>query len=281
MSTLRQRMEEDLRLRGYSEVTVKVYVKVVQKFAAFHGCRPEKLGAEDVRTYLLHLQERKLAGATINQAACALRYFYLRVLHRPCEVDRIFFQKRRRKLPVVLTEVEVKRLLAATKDLKEQALVMTLYGTGLRLRELIHLLPQDIDSEQMKIRVREGKGGKERYTLLSATLLEVLRRYFRQYRPRRWLFYGSSPQQPIAPRLVQQIIARAARRAGLPQRVSPHMLRHSFATHLHEHGTSLLYIQELLGHCSLKSTLIYTHVSPRALAKVTSPLEWLGWSNSV
>lgn len=182
---------------------------------------------------------------------------------------------RKRKLPVVLTESEVEQLLLAAANLKEQTILMTLYSTGLRVRELVELRPDDIDSGAMKIRVREGKGGKDRYAILSPTLLETLRRYFRKYRPLQWLFYGNTPQSVMPIRTVQRMVATVALRAGLKKRVTPHLLRHSFATHLLEHGTNLRHIQELLGHASLKTTMIYTHVSPQALSQVVSPLDRL------
>jgi integrase/recombinase XerD len=276
MTQLRRRMEEELKLKGYSPATIKAYLLGVRQFANFHGRSPEQLGAEQVRAYVLHLLEtKKLSRSSIVQAICAIRFFYKQVLVRPCEVDRITHPKRKRKLPVVLIEAEVGKLVEAALDLREQLILMTLYASGLRLRELIALQPSDIDSVAMRIRVREGKGGKERRVLLSETLLDGLRRYFRQYRPERWLFYGRSKQEPISPRYVERVVVAAAVRAGLRKRVTPHVLRHSFATHLLEHGTSLRHIQELLGHLSLKTTMVYTHVSQRALGEVVSPLDHL------
>ena len=275
MAQLRRRMEEELKLRGYSAATIKAYVSAVRSFVRFYGSSPEHMGAEQVRGYVLHLLAQKLSQSTVNQAICAIRFLYTRVLRRPCEVGNIVYPKRKRKLPVVLTEAEVNKLVDAAADLRDQAILMTLYASGMRLRELIGLQPTDIDSAAMRIHVREGKGGKHRYILLSETLLDGLRRYFRQYRPEHWLFYGGSPQTPIAPRTVQRMVAATALRAGLRKRVTPHLLRHSFATHLLEHGASLRHIQELLGHRSLKTTTVYTHVSPEALGQVVSPLDRL------
>lgn len=278
MTKLRCRMEEELRIKGYSQATIKAYIGAVRNFAIFHGRSPEQLGAEEVRSYLLHLIDvKKLSRSTIVQAMCAIQFLYIRVLHQPCDVSDVVFPKgrRKRKLPVVLTETEVEQLLLAAANLKEQAILMTLYSGGLRVRELVQLRPDDIDSDAKKIRVREGKGGKDRYTILSETLIETLRRYFRKYRPQQWLFYGSARPMAIPIRTVQRMVAATALRAGLNKRVTPHLLRHSFATHLLEHGTSLRYIQELLGHASLKTTMIYTHVSPQALRQVVSPLDRL------
>lgn len=276
MTRLRRRMEEELKLRGYSPATIKAYIGAVKNFAAFQHRPPDEMGAEEVRAYLLYLtEERKLSPSTINQTLAGIRFFYVSVLGRPCEVGHVVCQKRRRKLPVVLSEPEVLRLLEAAKDLKDRAMLMTLYSGGLRLLEMIRLNPKDIDSAKLRIRIRDGKGGKERYVILSETLLEVLRRYFEKYRPGRWLFYASTPERPMHPRSVERMIKETALRAGLKQRISPHTLRHCFATHLLERGTNLVYIQELLGHTSLKTTMVYTRVSPRALSKVISPLDRL------
>jgi len=271
-------MEEELRLKGYSQETIRAYVGAVRNFALFHGRSPERLGAEEVRSYLLHMIDvKKLSRSTVVQAMCAIQFLYNRVLHQPCDISDVVFPKggRRKKLPVVLAENEVEQLLLAAANLKEQAILMTLYSAGLRVRELAELRPDDIDSDAMRIRVREGKGGKDRYTLLSPILLETLRRYFRKYRPQQWLFYGSTPQIAMPTRTVQRMVAAVALRAGLKKQVTPHLLRHSFATHLLEHGTNLRHIQELLGHASLKTTMIYTHVSPQALSQVVSPLDRL------
>lgn len=278
MTKLRCRMEEELKLKGYSQHTIRAYVGAVRNFALFHGRSPERLGAEEVRSYLLYMIDvKKLSRSTVVQAMCAIQFLYDRVLHQPCDASDVVFPKggRKKKLPVVLAENEVEQLLLAADNLKEQAILMTLYSSGLRVHELAELRPDDIDSDAMKVRVREGKGGKDRYTLLSPVLLETLRRYFRQYRPQQWLFYGSTPQIPIPTRNVQRMVATVALRAGLKKHVTPHMLRHTFATHLLEHGTNLRHIQELLGHASLKTTMIYTHVSPQALSQVVSPLDRL------
>lgn len=276
MTKLRRRMEEELRLRGYSPATIKAYILAVKNFALFHGRSPDQMGAEEVRAFLLHLvDEKRLAPPSINQALAGIRFFYLKVLGRPCEVEQVVYQKRKRRLPVVLSELEVVQLLDAAANLRDRAILMTLYSGGLRLLELIHLQPGDIDSATMHIRVREGKGGKDRYVILSETLLKVLRQYFREFRPERWLFYANKPDQSVPPRSIQRMIKATALRAGLTKRVSPHVLRHSFATHLLEHGTSLLYIQELLGHKSLKTTMLYTHVGGRPLGGVVSPLDRL------
>lgn len=281
MTEMRRRMEEELKLRGHSLHTCKAYLAWVRRFAAYHWRPPEQMGAEEVRAYLIHLLEgEKLSRSSLVQALCALKFFYGEVLHRRCEVEDLRFPRRPRKLPVVLSEPEVTRLLEAAGDLREQAILMTLYSAGLRLGELLHLEVKDIDSEKMQIRVRQGKGAKDRNVMLARTLLEVLRRYFRQYKPKSWLFYHKEPQRPLQERTAQRMVHRLSRKAGLRPGVTTHTLRHSFATHLLEHGTELLYIQELLGHYSLRSTTLYLRISPRALQKVSSPLDRLNWRPS-
>jgi site-specific recombinase XerD len=274
MGKMRQRMEEELRLRNYSERTTATYTSAVARLARYHQRPPEDLGTEEIRAYLLHLAEREVSWSLFNQTVCALRFFYLRVLERPWEVERIPYQRtRQRKLPPVLTEQEVVALLAAATDLKQRAILMGLYSAGLRLGELIHLQVVDIESETMRIRVREAKGGRERYVMLSARLLTTLRRYYREYRPFWWLFYGAEKNKPIDSRTVQRIVQRAGERAGLGRRVNPHALRHSFAVHLLDRGTNLRYIQELLGHKQLKTTTGYLRVSEKRVARTASPLD--------
>jgi integrase/recombinase XerD len=279
MTEMRRRMEEELKLRGCRPRTQKAYIEWVSRFAAHYRRAPEQMGEEQVRAYLVHLlEDRKLSRSTLVQAFCALKFFYIRVLRRSCEVEDLRFPKQqKKKLPRVLSESEVRRLLESAGNLKDQVILMTLYGTGLRLSELIHLVVKDVDSSKMQIRVREGKGGKDRNVVLPKTLLAVLRRYFRQYRPINWLFYGQTPQQPIDDRAVQRMVRALSERAGLRERVTAHTLRHSFATHLLEHGTELPYIQTLLGHRNIKTTMLYLRVSPPALRKVISPLDRLDW----
>jgi len=279
MTEMRRRMEEELKLHGFSPRTQKTYLDWVARFARHHCRGPEQMGEEQVRSYLVYLlEDQKLSRSTLVQALCALKFFYNHVQHRPCEVEDLRFpRQQKKKLPRVLSEPEVRRLLESAGNLKDQVMLMTLYGSGLRLSELIHLQVNDIDSGKMQIRVRQGKGGKDRNVVLSQNLLDALRRYFRQYRPVKWLFYGQTPQQPIDDRAVQRMVRCLSERAGLRERVTTHTLRHSFATHLLEHGTELPYIQELLGHRNIKTTMLYLRVSPPALRKVISPLDRLDW----
>lgn len=276
MSGLRRRLEQELRLRGMSERTVEAYVGAVRRFAKHFEAPPETLGNEQVRSYLLELiEERKCSWSTVNQAHCGLKFFYRHVLGRPIEVDAVPFQKRKQSLPTVLTEAEVLRLLAAPMSLKMRTILMTLYSAALRLGEGTQLRPSDIDSEAMVIRIRQPKGGRDRSVMLSDKLLGALRGYWRVYRPGPWLFYGKEKERPINERTVQKAVRKAAEEAGLRKRVTPHTLRHSCATHLLERGTGLRFIQELLGHKKIQTTMIYTQITPQGLAGVVSPLDRL------
>jgi len=278
MTEMRRRMEEELKLRGCSPRTSTAYLGWVERFAAHFKRPPEQMGAEEARAFLLDLLEaQRLSRPTVVQAFCALKFFYVHVLHSSCELEDLHLPRRSRKLPRVLSAAEVRHLLESATDLKEQAILMTFYATGLRLNELIHLQVKDIDSAKMQIHVRQGKGGKDRNVLLSPTLLDVLRRYFRCYRPLTWLFCGQTPEQPIDDRVVQKMVRRLSDKAGLCPPATAHAIRHSFATHLLEHGTQLPYIQELLGHRHLQTTMLYTRVSPGALNNVISPLDRLDW----
>jgi integrase/recombinase XerD len=277
MGEMRDRMEKELKLRGMSPRTRGCYLRAVHNFVKFHRRPAEQMGAPEARAYVLHLiEEKNLGQSSITQIVCALRFFYGKVLRRSFDLDDLPYQKRKRRLPQTLSEKEVSALLDAESNLKHRAILMTLYSGGLRLQEAIQLRPADIDSAGMRIRIRAGKGGKERFVMLSFALLDTLREYFREYRPEEWLFYGHAKAEPIHPRSVQRLIKQAASAAGIRSRVTPHMLRHSFATHLLDRGTNLRYIQELLGHRNLGTTMIYTHVSRRMLTEVVSPLDWLG-----
>lgn len=275
MGEMRDRMEQELKLRGMSPRTAQSYIRAVYNFVQF-GRRPaDQLGVQEARAYVLHLIDKDLSHSTLNQIICALRFFYCKVLRHSFELDDLPHPKRKRTLPKNLSEREVAALFEAEPNLKHRVLLMTLYSGGLRLGEAIGLQTTDIDLHGMRIRIRAGKGGKERYVMLASALVDPLQDYLRDYRPAKWLFYGQTKLDPIRPRSVQRIIQKAADAAGIQQRVSPHILRHSFATHLLDHGTNLRYIQELLGHSSIKTTMVYIHVSRSSLDQVVSPLDWL------
>lgn len=265
MSILRQRMIEDLRIRNYSPRTIDIYVERVARFAQYFGKSPDQLGPSEIRQFQVFLVETKKASwAELNQTVCALRFFYRVCLGKKWIIQHIPFPKREKKLPVVLSREEMRRVLEVIGNLKHFTLLMTLYATGLRLSELLNLLVQDIDSQRMLIRVRQGKGKKDRYVPLSETLLKQLRRYWKDHRPSSWLFPSTDAGRPLEGSSVQKVCAQAAVKAGLSKRVSPHILRHSFATHLLEAGTDLKTTQGLLGHSTLSTTSVYLHVAAQA-----------------
>lgn len=277
MTPLRQRMIEDMRLRNFAPRTIQVYVERVAAFAKHFGRSPERLGATDVRAYLLHLVQAKRASwSYYNQALCALRFLYRVTLGKEWVLDGVVCPKGEKKLPVVLSPDEVARFFEAIPSLKHRALLMTAYAAGLRISEVVALRVDDIDSQRMVIRVRQGKGRKDRYVMLSPRLLTILRAYWKADRPAGYLFPGAAPAKPITPRTVQQVCRDVRQATGLGKRVTVHVLRHSFATHLLETGTDLRTIQLLLGHRSLKTTAVYTHVSAAALEATQSPLDRLG-----
>jgi site-specific recombinase XerD len=269
-------MIDDLRVRNRSMRTVKTYVAQVAQFARHFGRSPELLGPEEIRQYQVYLvNERHVSWSHFNQAVCALRFFYRHTLGRDWAVAHIPFPRQPRKLPVVLSQAEVQRFLAAIKKLKYRALLTTVYAAGLRLSEATHLQVADIDSQRMMIRVRQGKGQRDREVMLSPTLLELLRLYWRSERPKTWLFPGRTPAQPISLTVVQRACQRAGRDARLAKPVTVRGLRHCFATHLLEAGTNVRVIQNLLGHRSLTTTQRYTYVSAQTVHATVSPLELL------
>jgi site-specific recombinase XerD len=276
MTPLRQRLLEDLQMRNFSSHTQQAYVRAVAQLALYHHKSPDQISPDEVRAYLLHLiNERRIAPGTYNQVLAALRFFYRVTLGRAWVMDRIVCQKEERKLPVVLSPHEVQQFFAGARRFKSRVLLRTIYAAGLRVSEVIGLKVSDIDSQRMTLHVRQGKRKKDRYVMLSPTLLDELRRYWQAYRPSDWLFPGKQPHKQLERQTVYDICCTAARRARLQKKVSPHTLRHSFATHLYEAGTDLRTIQALLGHRSLRTTALYTFVSLDKVAATPSPLDLL------
>lgn len=271
------RMEAEMKLRNFSPATQAEYSRCVRCFAEHFGRRsPEGLGRDEVRQYLLEVRDRrKLSPSTLKVYRAGIRFFY-EVMGCPEVVAVVGSPKVPRKVPEVLSGTEVEALLAAIVALAYRAIVMITYGAGLRISEACHLEPRDIDSRRMVIHVRHGKGGDERYVMLSQRLLETLRAYWRTARPSGpYLFAGSRAGAALSPDSVRRVIKKALGKAGITKPVTPHLLRHSFATHLLETGTDMRTIQVLLGHRTICTTQIYTQVSTARVARTRSPLDLL------
>jgi integrase/recombinase XerD len=277
MTSLRQRMIDDLRIRNYSPRTIETYVSRVAGFAKHFKRSPEALGPEEVRTYQLHLIDTGVSWSQFNQTVCALKFLYRTTLRSPWPVEEIAYARKPRKLPSVLSQEEVVRLVEAVEEPVARMALLTAYASGLRISELIALKAEHIDSARMLIHVESGKGQKPRLVPLSDTLLVQLRAYWRAGRPARrgapWLFPGLRPGQPIHPTFIQKACQRARAKAGINKSVTPHTLRHCYATHLLEAGTDLRTVQALLGHAQLSTTGIYTHVQRRLVTATKSPLD--------
>lgn len=274
-SPLRERMVAELRNRNYSPKTEEAYVSAIAKFSQHFGRSPERLGAEQISAYQTWLrEEKKISFSAFNQIVSALRFFYGKVLERGELVERIPYARRGRRLPVVLSREEVARLIAATELFRYRVLITTLYACGLRLGEALRLRVGDIDSSRMTLRVRQGKGRKDREVPLPPMLLGLLREHWRRERPHDYLFYARRDRRkPLEAGTVQKYLRRVVKAAGLTKHVTAHTLRHSYATHLLEDGVPSRTVQVLLGHSSVTTTEHYLHVSPQLLAQTHSPLE--------
>ena len=272
MTSLRADFIGRLQLKGFSTRSISTYVATVAALAAYYNRSPLELSTAQIRAFLLHeLNEKKLAARTINLHQAALMTFYNFMAPGSTVMSGISRVKCPQNIPVVLDTQEVQRLIGAIRNIKHKALVSVMYSGGLRLSECATLKPHHIESGRMKIRIEQGKGKKDRYTILSHRALALLREHYKAYRPRKWLFEGEHGH--MHQRTIGHIIREAARKASINKRVSPHTLRHCFATHLLEQGVSLQVIQQLLGHSSIKTTAIYTHVSSVLLDKVVSPFD--------
>jgi integrase/recombinase XerD len=280
ISPLRQRMIDDMTMRNLSPSTHETYIRAVVQFSALHRRSPDKLGVEHLREYHLQLVSRGITANSICVKMAALRFFYGTTLQRPDIASQIPMPRRTDHLPTVLAREEVEHLLKAVPDLQSRTALITIYSAGLRISEVLRLTARDIDSARMVICVRQGKGRKDRYTVLSEQLLGMLRDYWHRTRPPHWLFPGRNPSRPMTNRALQLACRRAAEAAGLSKSVTVHTLRHSFATHLLEQGVDIRVIQDLLGHRHIKSTVGYARVAIDMIRQVQSPLELLNMAGT-
>jgi integrase/recombinase XerD len=282
ISPLRRRMIEDMTVRGFNEKTRNDYVRNVRTFSAFIGRSPDTATAEEVRRFQLHQTESGVGAPSINSAVSALRFLFSVTLDRPDLARRLTVVRQPRKLPLVLSAAEVALLIAAAPGPKYKAALATAYGAGLRVAEVIALKVSDVDSTRMMLRVEQGKGRRDRYAMLSPQLLALLRAWWREGRrlgvmlPKGWLFPGRDPVNPLTTRQLRRAVHAAAEAAGINKRVTPHTLRHSFATHLLEQDIDIRVIQVLLGHAKLDTTALYARVATTTIRAVMSPLDRLG-----
>ena len=277
MTPLRQRMIEDMRIRNFATTTQRSYIHYVAEFAKYFNRSPEELDLEAVRQYQLYLaQDRKLSPQSINTFVSAVQFLYLTTLEMPWEAKDFPRARLEQKLPVVLAPDEVQTFFDHVAGVKYRAVLLTCYGAGLRISEAVAVKHFDIDNKRMLLRVEHGKGGKDRYAMLSPCLLEVLRAYFRILRPAKpWLFPSWRPHLHLSAGAVQTACREAWQRSGLSKSVTPHALRHAFATHLLENGVDSRVIQALLGHSRIETTARYTAVSPTTISATKSPLDLL------
>ena len=285
MTHLRKMMLEELQRRNYSQLTTKAYIRTVVEFAKYFHRSPEELGPEHVREFQAHLfTVRKLSANSVSQRTAALRFLFVKTLKRAYMLEHIPFPKVPLRLPTVLSPDEVARLIESANNPLYRTILMTLYSTGMRRAEIVQLKASDIDKERMLVHIRQGKGKRDRSVPLSQKLLDNLREYWRWMKPVTFVFPGivdgRRVDAPLSDKVVWHACREAAQRAGITQRVTPHTLRHCYATHLLEAGADLRSIQLLLGHADISDTAIYLHLSQRHLKAVANPLDELSVSSS-
>lgn len=276
MGELKDKMRRDLELRGYRPSTLRIYLSEAERFAAYFMRSPREMGEEHIKRYLLF---RKQSGglSTLKISVAALKFLYIHTLDRPEQVVRIPWPRTPKRLPDILSGSEVSRLLEAIDSLKHRMIIMTAYSTGARISEVCSLKVKDIDSKRMLIHIRDGKRARDRYVMLSERFLLYLRQYWKTQRPRgQWLFPGREANSRIGTEAVREALHKAAQQSGIDKRITPHILRHSFATHLLESGSDIRTIQALLGHSSIRTTERYVKVSTKHVARVKSPFDLLG-----
>jgi site-specific recombinase XerD len=274
MTTLRKSTLEYMQLKDYAPSTIRSYIRYLSRYSQHFGCCPSELRLQDAAQYLLYLkQERKLSASSLNAAYSALKILYVHVLKRPWDSSILPRPRRRKSLPYILSKDEVNRILNVCRNVKHRTILMLMYSAGLRISEVVRLKIIDIDSNRMSIRVDQGKGNKDRYSVLSKLMLKQLRFYWKVYQPHKWLFIGQDGASPYSSRSVQQIFIRCKIKAGVQKPATAHTLRHCFATHLIEAGADIYIVKQLLGHKDLKTTAQYLHLSNDHLKDFNHPLD--------
>ncbi|MTI59297.1 MAG: integrase [Firmicutes bacterium] len=276
MASLINKMKINLQLRGYSLKTQEAYIRYIKQFYDYYNKPFEQIGTKEIRKYLYYLQIiKKYSDSYVNQNYSALRFLYKIVLNQEWSVKKYPRLKRNKKLPVVLSRDEISNIFSAITNFKHKAILTTIYSAGLRISEAANLIIEDIDSKNMQIRVKQGKGKKDRYTILSKSNLQILRDYWKIYKPSYYLFPGRTYNKPISTRSIQVYFKKTLKKAGITKHATVHTLRHCFATHLLEAGIDIYHIQNLMGHTSPKTTNIYIHLTRKDILSVTSPLDIL------
>ena len=278
MGAIKEKMKQQMEIRGFSENTQENYLRAAAQFVKYFMVSPELLSVEDINTYQHHLiRERRVATSTYNIHVAALRFLYRTTLKVDWKIEAIPFRKKTKSLPIVLSPEEVVRLCSVLRNIKHKAMILTLYDTGARVTEAVRLKITDIDSKRMIVRIDQGKGSKDRYVPLSDKLLKALRQYWASQRSHSkiWLFPGCKPELHYSRRSLQRVVRAAQIRSGVQKTITPHILRHSFATHLRENGTDIRTIQILLGHRSIGTTSKYLHVASNNLENTRTPLATL------
>lgn len=276
MSYLGRKMQEDLKLRGLSKKTQSAYLREVRKLKEFYQKSPDLITEEELRKYFLYYsQELNVSESLFTQAICGIKFFYTTTMDRNWKTFQIVRPQKKKRLPVILNKEEIKKILDANviPNLKHRCILTVIYSGGLRIGEACRLKISDIDSKSMVIKITQGKGNKDRYTVLANKALMLLRQYYRSYRPVDWLFPGEPSSKHICERSVELIFKKACEKSGINKDVTVHCLRHSFATHLMESGVNLRYIQNLLGHHSIRTTVVYTHVCKHHIGKIINPID--------
>jgi integrase/recombinase XerD len=274
MQDLIQSMTVSMELRGFAQSTQKIYLAHMKRFYSFCGKPPTSVGYDEVRAFLHHaIKSKKLSSSYVNSAYGAIKFYYQSVLFREWNMLHIPRVKKKSFLPTVLTFQEVCQILDATRNLKHRAILTTVYSAGLRVSEVTHLQTTDIHSVDMRLLVRQSKGGKDRYSILSNHNLLLLRQYWKAYRPSLWLFPGVPDTKPISVRSIQTVFKDSLRASGITKNVSIHTLRHCFATHLLNGGASVLQIKDLLGHTDIQTTSLYLHLTHAQVLGLKSPLD--------
>jgi site-specific recombinase XerD len=273
MTELRQKFENHLILRRYSPKTSTAYINAVKSLAEYYRRSPDRLSDDQVQEYLLYLlEEKRLSWNTCNVHFSGIKHFYTSILQRDINLS-LPPRPRIKKICLALSKEEVRQLIFSCTNLKHRALLLTVYSAGLRVSEVVKLEPSHIERSRKMLRVEQGKGKKDRYTLLSDQLLNTLEEYWREYRPDKFLFFGKTKSRPMPIETAQQIYYNAKKKAGIKRGKGIHTLRHCFATHLLEHGTSTIEIKRLMGHSSIRTTAKYLHVTNETISKIISPLD--------